>query len=134
MKATELKKEILDYILSEVQTSVMRLGINAQLSYVTRYDYHKNEILGIESTKFQTMPMMFKELMLVGNINIVDETEEQYYNEVAISLDYRYTSFNGGHNGTELGRIIFRVDKDLPKKIGHDMEKFYVRKVQSIEI
>ncbi len=133
MKAIDLREEVKDYILSEVQRSVMRLGINAQLSYVIKHNYRKNELLTIESTKFQTMPMMFKELMLVGDIYIADNTEEKDYTEITINLEYRYTSFRGGHNGTELGRITFRLDKDMPK-ISSDMVKFYVRKVQGIEI
>ena len=133
MKQAELRQEIKDYILSEVQVSVMRLGINAQLMFVTDKDYRGNEYIKIESSKFQTMPMMFKEIWIEGRVTVID-SEDEGKQEVSISLEYHWQSFRGGSNGTDIGYIYFEVEKDLPEKIKEDSARFYVRKMKGLEI
>lgn len=132
MKAIELRKEVQEYILSELQNSVMRLGISAQLKLVVNKDYRGIEYLAIESEKFQTQPVMFKEVWLDGVLEVLKEKEDAY--EVYAKLDYNWRSFTGGTNGTDLGKCYFEVDKELPEKLTSENVCYYVDKRRGIEI
>lgn len=132
MKAIEIRKEIQEYILSELQTSIMRLGINAQLKFKVEKDYRGQEYLALESTKFQTQPVMFKECWLEGIFSITNEDEKGY--EVSIRLEYNWRAFTGGTNGTDLGKAYFFVEKDLPENLSEENARYYVDKVRGIEI
>ena len=101
--------------------------------FVTDKDYRGNEYIKIESSKFQTMPMMFKEIWIEGRVTVID-SEDEGKQEVSISLEYHWQSFRGGSNGTDIGYIYFEVEKDLPEKIKEDSARFYVRKMKGLEI
>lgn len=132
MKATEIRRDVLDYILSEVQNSVMRLGINAQLRIRTKKDYRGEPFIAIESDKFQTMPVLFKEVTIEGGISVTGEPNGMI--EVFVRLDYCWRSFTGGTNGTELGAMYFWVEKDLPAEIEDDSYHFYIQKKRGLEL
>lgn len=134
MKAIEIRKEIQEYILSELQTSIMRLGINAQLKLKVEKDYRGQEYLALESTKFQTQPVMFKECWLEGTISINEKDENEKGFFVYVRLEYRWKAFSGGYNGTDLGKAHFFVEKDLPENLSEENARYYVDKVNGIEI
>lgn len=134
MKSTELREEVKEFILSEVQMSVMRLGISAPLVLVVDKDYRCSEYLAIESAKFQTSPVLFKEVWISGVISVFDEDQNVNCYNVVVTLNYNWRSFRGGTNGTELGDIRFLVDKELPEKMSKDSAHYYVSKAQGIEI
>lgn len=140
MKTEILSKQVLDYIINDVETTIHRLGVNAQLSIKVEKDYRGNEYEKLVSTSFQTMPMLFKEIHLEGNIVIRDKVyEPDDFLVVYVKLDYYYHTFNNGSNGHTLGRIIFEVDKRTNEMMKeNDKESNYismiVRKVQSLEI
>lgn len=140
MKTEILSKQVLDYIINDVETTIHRLGINAQLSIEVEKDYRGNEYEKLVSTSFQIMPMLFKEIHLEGNIAIRDKVDApDDFLEVHINLDYYYHTFDNGSNGHTLGRIVFEVDKRTNEKMkesGKDSNyiSMIVRKVQSLEI
>jgi hypothetical protein len=57
-----LNKEIVNYIISDVELTIKRLGINVQLSIEQCEDYNHEKFDKLISTSFQTMPMLFKEI------------------------------------------------------------------------
>ena len=132
MKAIELRKEVQEYILSELQKIVMRLGISAQLKLVVNKGYRGIEYLAIESEKFQTQPVIFKEVWLDGVLEVLKEKEDAY--EVYARLDYRWRSFTGGTNGTDLGKCYFDVDKELPENLTSGNVCHHVNKRGGIEL
>lgn len=140
MKTEILSKQVLDYIINDVETTIHRLGINAQLSVEVRKDYRGDEYEKLVSTSFQTMPMLFKEIHLEGNIGIRDKVDApDDFLEVHINLDYYYHTFDNGSNGHTLGRIVFEVDKRTNEKMRENRKEsnyisMIVRKVQSLEI
>lgn len=135
-----LSKQILDYIINDVETTIHRLGINAQLSIKVEKDYRGNEFEKLVSTSFQTKPMLFKEIHLEGNIAIRDKVDApDDFLEVHVNLDYYYHTFDNGSNGHTLGRIVFEVDKRTNEKMRENGKEsnyisMIVRKVQSLEI
>lgn len=140
MKTEILSKQVLDYIINDVETTIHRLGVNAQLSIKVEKDYRGNEYEKLVSTSFQTMPMLFKEIHLEGNIAIRDKNDApDDFLEVYVYLYYYYHTFDNGSNGHTLGRIIFEVDKRTNEKMIENGGKsnyisMIVRKVQSLEI
>lgn len=128
-----LNKEIVNYIINDVELTIKRLGINVQLSIEQREDYNHDKFDMIVSTSFQTMPMFFKEIHIEGNINVITKETEEDYCKVVINLDVRYTHFDGGTNGHELGKIMYVVDKSYN---GTDTKylNMYVDKVRTLAI
>ena len=140
MKTEILSKQVLDYIINDVETTIHRLGINAQLSIEIEKDYRGNEYEKLVSTSFQTIPMLFKDIRLDGNITIRDKVDApDDFLEVYVYLYYYYHTFDNGSNGHTLGRIVFEVDKRTNEKMIENGGKsnyisMIVRKVQSLEI
>ena len=132
--ATEvLNKEIVNYIINDVELTIKRLGINVQLSIEQCEDYNHEKFDKLISTSFQTMPMLFKEIHIEGDINVITKETEEDYCKVVINLDVRYTHFDGGTNGYELGKIMYVADKSYN---GTDTRhiNMYVDKVKSLAI
>lgn len=140
MKTEILSKQVLDYIINDVETTIHRLGINAQLSIEVEKDYIGNEYEKLVSTSFQTMPMLFKDIHLEGGILVRDNVDaSDDFFEIYINLDYRYHTFDNCSCGHTLGRIIFEVDKQANEQIKEGGKKpmFFsriARKVQLLEI
>ena len=140
MNTEVLSKQVLDYIINDVEITIHRLGINAQLSIEVEKDYRGNEYEKLVSTSFQTMPMLFKDIRLDGNIAIRDKVDAPNdFLEVYVYLYYYYHTFDNGSNGHTLGRIVFEVDKRTNEKMIENEGKsnyisMIVRKVQSLEI
>lgn len=140
MKTEILSKQVLDYIINDVEITIHRLGINAQFSVEVRKDYRGCEYEKLVSTSFQTMPMLFKEIHLEGYIAIRDKVDAPNdFLEVQVNLDYYYHTFDNGSNGHTLGRIVFEVDKRTNEKMKESGKEsnyisMIVRKVQSLEI
>ena len=128
-----LNKEIVNYIISDVELTIKRLGINVQLSIEQCEDYNHDKFDKIVSTSFQTMPMLFKEIHIEGNINVIANGTEEDYCKVIINLDVRYTYFDGGTNGHNLGKIIYLADKSYKGRNTKHIN-MYVDKVKTLAI
>ena len=107
---------VLNCIVKDINLSVARLGINTQLSVVEKKDYAGNPYLKVCGTPFQTMPMMFKDITLEGNIYVEEDNRNEDAMKVTVRLDYHYHYFDGGSNGHHLGECQFTVDKDYWNK------------------
>ena len=134
MKATELRTEIKEYILGELQTSLMRMGINAQLSLKVEKDYRKEDYLTVVSEPFQTTPVVFKKLWISGTFGCCESEEHKDKVLISVNLDYNWEAFSRGTNGTDLGTIWFSMSKELPEEIGKDEACYYIRKRHGLEL
>lgn len=128
-----LNKEIVNYIINDVELTIKRLGINVQLSIEQCEDYNHDKFDKIVSTSFQTMPMLFKEIHIEGDINVITRETEEDYCKVVINLDVRYTHFDGGTNGHNLGKIMYLADKFYKGRNTKHIN-MYVDKVKSLAI
>ena len=133
MTTEVLNKEIVNYIISDIELTLQRLGFNVQLSIEQCEDYKHETFDKLISTSFQTVPMLFKEIHIEGDINVMTKATEEDYYKVIINLDVRYTHFNGGTNGYELGKIMYVADKSYN---GTDTKhiNIYVDKVKTLAI
>ena len=133
MTTEVLNKEIVNYIISDIDLTLQRLGINVQLSIEQCEDYKHEKFDKLVSTSFQTVPMLFKEIHIEGDINVMTKATEEDYCKVIINLGVSYVYFDGGTNGHELGRVMYVVDKSY-KGIDTKHINMYVDKVKTLAI
>lgn len=133
MTTEVLNKEIVNYIISDIELTLQRLGINVQLSIEQCEDYKHEKFDKLISTSFQTVPMLFKEIHIEGDINVMTKATEEDYCKVIIKLGVSYAYFDGGTNGHKLGRVMYVVDKSYK---GTDTKhiNIYVDKVKTLAI
>ena len=103
---------VLSYIAKDISISVARLGINTRFLVVKKKDYKNDPYLALESTPFQTMPMIFKDIKLEGRIFVNLSEEEDRIVNIRVSLEYSYHTFDGGYNGHQLGYLRYQVEKN----------------------
>lgn len=128
-----LNKEIVNYIINDVELTIKRLSINVQLSIEQCEDYNHEKFDKLISTSFQTMPMLFKEIHIEGDVNVITRETEEDYCKVIINLDVRYTYFDGGTNGYNLGKIMYVADKSY-NGTNTKYINMYVDKVKTLAI
>lgn len=129
MTTKVLNKDIVNYIISDIQLTIQRLGINAQLSIEELEDYEYEKIV---STSFQTMPMLFKEIHIEGIVSVMNDKVEGY-STIDIRLGVKYTHFDGGMNGHELGKITYSIDNSYKSERIKNLD-MYVCKVKTLAI
>lgn len=128
---------VLNYIVSDINLTIARLGINTQLSVVEKKDYADRPYLAIDSTPFQTMPMIFKDIKLEGDIFVREDKNDEDIVKVTIELDYKYHTFVNASNGHQLGTLRYDVNKEFWTKSNGANEKWArsnIWKVQGLEI
>ena len=130
-----LNKQVLSYIINDVETTLHRLSVDAHFSIEKRENYRGEFYEVLVSNSFQTTPMLFKEIHVEGRINIGDKVGDPDKKlVVVVALEYRYKLFDGGGNGHTLGRVIFEVDKNFKGEKPCKFMSMVVYKVKSLEI
>ena len=141
----EVRKEVRDSILNDVNQTLSRLGISEELKETDVCDYGKRTVYNFETPAIKQMPVMFKELKVKGYISFREpevkenETVPPYY-EAYVELEYRYKHFYGGSNGCDIGFVIYLVDKDIPEEVSQfsfvedDPYMVFIRKSRSLKI
>lgn len=144
----EIRQEIREYILSQVNMKLARLGVDRDATETREFEDKYNGTIHyeFETAAIHQQPMMFKKTYVDGymvSIEIKKEDDRffqmyQQYDVVVVNLYWRWESFRGGSNGTELGRIVYAVERDLPEKFGgfggEDGRKYYVREIEGMTI
>lgn len=125
-----VKESALKYILDDIELTCRRLGINAKFSINTEEDYKGESFSKIESTSFQTMPMLFKEIHIEGTVRAKSCAGCV---QVVFNLEYRVHTFDNGYNGFNLGRMIYEIDNGYSDRRPENVH-LYIDKVKSINI
>lgn len=125
-----VKTQVLDYIKKDIEFTLLRLGINVQAEFKVVKIAKGQTMDQLVTTDFQTMPVLFKRIYILGDVAVKKEDERVI--TLCIGLRYRYEHTNGGLNGCELGTIIYAIDKAYE----NDLEDTgaYIRKKQSLAI
>ena len=97
----EFNEKIINEIAKTIQNGLLRIGITTNV----KVDKH-NDTLSVTTSDFQTQPVLFKRVYIdgVGKIVSRNPDAESIFN-CSLYLDYRWESFLGGRNGTELGQV-----------------------------
>lgn len=126
MNVKEISKHVINYILEDVNVSLSRLGISEPLVEI--------ELLGdkvyrqFETAPIKLSPMIFKKINVVGTLFLEEKENNDF---IMLSLRYSWASFGGGSNGTELGSVVYRVEKNIPE---NDDLSYYIKKERGIGI
>lgn len=64
-----------------------------------------------ESSTFNTIPAIFKNVCVYGDIFFYEDKENENFIEIGIRFHYGFNYFNGGSNGTELGTMFLIKSK-----------------------
>lgn len=110
--------EILKEIQENIQTMMSRFCINTEITLTVKYNEHSQGVVVVlQSTEFNTVPVIFKSIHLEGRSNpvveIVDNGHEIFYRiKFCFFIRYRYEDFGHGTNGTDLGSVEFICIKD----------------------
>lgn len=134
MKISEIRKEVIDFVLADINQSLTRLGVSEKVEIAEV----KEGCIALASKPIKQVPMMFKKVTVEGSLYIVkDETikvaDNQYL--IGVGLDFRTETFMGGGNGCDIGYILYRVDP-MPEDlidVGVTVD-YYVRKIKGITI
>lgn len=110
--------EILKEIQENIQTMMSRLCINTEITITVKYnEISQGVVVVLQSTEFNTVPVIFKSIHLEGRSNpvveIVDNGHEIFHRiKFCFFISYRYEDFGHGTNGTNLGSVDFICIKD----------------------
>ena len=146
----EIRKDVRDYILSEVNVLLSRLGVNEGVKE-TGEKYWKNSDkldYNFKSAPVRQTPMLFKKLYVEGYMVSVDikDDKDRFYgwtdenDIIVVRLEYSWESFSRGSNGTDIGRLVYAVSKELPETFEskyrsvEETAGMYVTKLEGIEI
>ena len=110
--------EILKEIQENIQMMLSRLCINTEITLTVKYnEIAQGVVVVLQSTEFNTVPVIFKSVHLEGRSNpvveIVDNGHEIFHRiKFCFFISYRYEDFSHGTNGTDLGSVEFICLKD----------------------
>lgn len=143
----EIRKEIREFILNDVNESLARLGISESMRETVEREIKYSDTIHyeFESAPIRQMPMMFKKLIVKGYMVAVKVEEDSRFAKLAekndlviVNIDYRYQHFDMGENGCSVGRIIYAVKKDLPATFesygDEDGRSYYVHRIEGLTI
>jgi hypothetical protein len=101
-----LTENQLSFVKEAIQDELLKRGITAKICKFEERNYK----LEVETESFQTYPVMFKKIHIYSHLSgfsmILDKVEGA--TELYIGLSFRYTSFSGGSNGTDLMDLRFQ--------------------------
>ena len=130
----KLSKEVRDYVLSEVNETLARLGVSESITTLEEKTARNGDTYyrGV-SAPIRQMPKMFKKLVVVCEVNTI---VHEYYEttELWASLKYAYEHYDGGSNGCDIGNMWFEVKNDMPNDVDAENVWIYVRRKLGLEI
>lgn len=134
----KIQKNILDYILKDVNVTLERLGVSEKVEVVEEKDIRGKYYYNIESKPIKVTPMIYKETIMKGAIMDMEAEEgkglcRKGYRLIQVGISYGFKYFGGGHNGVELGVALYSVEKDIAEDEAEQLP-YMIRKVQSINI
>lgn len=99
-------KNILSYIAKDIQKQCERLGIYAEF---TPMDDEKR----IVSSDFKMQPAIFKSIHVEVNLYIrkSEISVQDDILDINVSLSYRYSLWEGGSNGFNLGWAMYQIQQ-----------------------
>ena len=111
---SEILKEIRERFRRWCQDS----SINTEITLTVKYnEYSQRVVVVLQSTEFNTVPVIFKSIHLEGRSQPVVETVDNgngifHRIKFCFFISYRYEDFGHGTNGTDLGSVEFICLKD----------------------
>ena len=112
MKFSELSTQNVLHIIECVKTLLKQMCINADITMEARTTRYGDEVVDVRSSEIMVIPAMFNNVHIEGTGYLTKDDNCKNCFDFNIFLNYRYDSFSGGSNGTEIGVIKFRIIND----------------------
>ena len=122
-------QNILSAIASDVQSTMLRLGVNCQFTLGVEKDYRNEEYTTLTGSNFVMQHMIFKNIHVQGSIKQVANEEEASIDFI-VTLEYRFTTWENGGNGANIGKILYRIENKWAEK---DNARF-MDKIKGLEL
>lgn len=100
-----LSENQMNFVKEKIQVELLKRGITAKIIKCEE----KEQRVEILTESFQTFPVMFKEVYVYSHLSGFSRIlNKEGATELYIGLSFRYTSFSGGSNGTDLMDVRFK--------------------------
>ena len=109
MTYNDLTEEMRNDIVSAVKRSLLRLGINVDVTLSAKKLYNGKEFVEVKTSEFNTVPVIYKVITVTGGGYIVPYDGKDDVFTLALYLDYHFDYFTGGENGVDIGVMNFRI-------------------------
>ena len=106
MNVRDFTEEMRNEIVSAAKRSLMMIGVTADITISV--DEKKNRIK-LETSKFNTTPVIYQSVEISGSAELCEVEGHEGLYDLNFYLNYWFEIFGGGHNGTSLGALKFRV-------------------------
>lgn len=111
MKTKDITDEMRQDIINYTKESLLKLGIDVDVTLKEITNCKGEVYLRIETSKFNTTPVIYKSIKVNGSsplCHIEDEDRDDVY-DLSFSLYYDFEYFGGASNGVRIGFLNFRV-------------------------
>ena len=108
-------QNILNAIVNDTHYVMLRLGVNCQFTLGTAKNYRGEEYITLVGSNFIMQPMIFKNIHVEGIVKQVANEKEDFIDFI-VRLEYQFTTWDNGNNGTDIGRIIYRIENKWAEK------------------
>ena len=112
MKYEEFTEEMRNEIINATKDSLSKLGIHTEVKLSARTTRNNHEYIRIDTSDFQTTPVIYKSVSVFGEGYVVPCNEIENAFDLYINLNYAFKYFKGGSNGVEIGQLRFRIFSD----------------------
>jgi len=110
--ANLLSKTVLEQIKDEIGDALLKRGYNAPFT-LTEFTDRKDVRLELRSEPFQTVPVIFKSLVLTQfGTSVKQVPNHEHIYSVWISVSVHWKHFGGGTNGTTLFDYCCKVNTE----------------------
>lgn len=106
MNVRDFTEEMRNEIVNAAKRSLMMIGVTADITISV--NEMKNRIK-LETAKFNTTPVIYQSVEISGDADLCEVVGHDGIYDLDFYLNYWFTTFSGGHNGTSLGALNFRV-------------------------
>lgn len=106
MNVRDFTEEMRNDIVNAAKRSLMMIGVTADITISV--DEKKNRIK-LETEKFNTTPVIYQSVEISGYADLCEVEGHEGLYDLNFYLNYWFVIFGGGHNGTSLGALKFRV-------------------------
>lgn len=136
MKITEIRKEVIDFIVDDINLSLSRLQVSEKVK-VTKIS---DKIIELNSDPIKQVPMMFKKVTVHGTMSVKDNvacfTEVSLKDNehiIYVGLDFVTTRFDDGRNRHGIAFVIYKICP-MPKDLIENEINDYICKISPFVI
>ena len=117
MKYEDFTEEMRQDIIDATKTSLLKLGIDVDVTLEAETCRSDRDYINIETSKFNTTPVIYKSIIINGGGYIVEVEGNPDLFDLFIPLSYRFEYFSGGSNGVDIGTLHLRIFKNAMRAI-----------------